>query len=60
MVIWIAFWRLILGPRPNIIAIWSDGKRLPVGFFASWWLKRPPHLLVRLEWEGQTIWELKP
>ncbi len=53
-------WRQILGPRPDLVAVWSDGKKLPVSLFASWWLKRPPHLLVRLEFEGVTIWERKP
>lgn len=60
MPVWRAFWRMILGPRTELIAVWSDGKKQPVGFFASWWLKRPPHLLVRLEFDGATVWERKP
>ena len=53
-------WRFLLGPRPTIVAVWSDGKKEPVGFFESWNLRRPPHLLVRLEWDGATIWERQP
>jgi len=56
MTAWAAFWRLVLGPCPNLVVVWSDGKKEPVGFFASWRLSRPPHLLVRVEWEGATVW----
>jgi hypothetical protein len=55
---WIAFWRLIFGPRPELVAVYSDGRKIPLGFFGSWYLgDRPPHFLVKLEWEGVVIWE---
>lgn len=57
MIVWRAFWRLILGPRPLIMAEWSDGTRRPIGFFDYWWIRRPPHELVRLEYDGAVIWE---
>jgi hypothetical protein len=59
MLVWTTFWRFVGMPQ-TMVAVWSDGKRMPVGFFASWWLRRPPHLLVRLEFEDTTIWERKP
>ena len=54
---WVAFWRFIFGHDTGLTATWSDGFRGPVGFFASWRLNRSPHLLVRLESNGKTIWE---
>jgi hypothetical protein len=60
MLMWRAIWRIILGPRQQLIAEWSDGKTLPVGFFDSWWLRRPPHLLVRVTFNGETVWQRRP
>jgi hypothetical protein len=57
-VVWAALWHAIFGSRPEVIAVYSDGKRLAVELFDTWSPPaRPPHLLIRLEWDGIVIWK---
>lgn len=52
-----ALWLLIIGSR-EMIAVYSDGKRVPIEIFESWSPpERPPHLLVKLEWDGIVVWK---
>ena len=55
---WTAIWELFLGFGPEMIAVYSDGKRIPVDLSGSWSPpERPPHLLVKLEWDGIVVWK---
>jgi|WetSurMetagenome_2_1015567.scaffolds.fasta_scaffold98925_5 hypothetical protein len=53
---WATLRRFVFAP-PKLVATYSDGARVPLGFFTLWGpIDRIPHVLVKVECDGIIVW----